>query len=266
VDQAVEDLYGLPLEEFTKARDALAKSTTKEEGKEAGAAVKALKKPSVAAWALNQLARRHPDEVSSLLEAGARLRRAQTAALEGGDPEELRAAGRAEAGEVDALAGLARSILAEAGRPGSEAQQDRIVSTLRAAAVDPVGGEQLRRGVLTAELSPAGFGFGMGTNDGDLDLEAALAASTKAPPRRSREEEKARREEERVRAEEEARAAERAQRHREWDSELKKALAHADRLKAKADDAAAQARAAEADAKDALERVKALEKEEPPPG
>lgn len=261
MDQAAEDLYGLPLEEFTKARDALARSTAKEQGKEAGAAIKALKKPSVAAWALNQLARRHPEDVSQLLEAGARLRRAQTATLEGGDPAELREATRAEAAEVTAAAGLARSILAEAGRPGSDAQLDRMVSTLRAAAVDPVGGEQLRRGVLTADLNPAGFGFGTGTDD--LDLEAALAASTKAPPRRSRQEAKARREEERLRTRAEAEAAERAARHREWKAEVDKARAHADRLVAKADEAAARARDAQAAADEALARLEALEEEEP---
>jgi len=58
VDAEVEGLYGLPLEEFIKARDALARRRAREAGKEAGAAVKALRKPSVAAWALNQLARR----------------------------------------------------------------------------------------------------------------------------------------------------------------------------------------------------------------
>jgi len=261
VDQAVEELYGLPLEEFTKARDSLARATAKEQGKEAGAAVKALKKPSVAAWALNQLARRHPDGVGELLEAGARLRRAQTATLEGGDPEELREASRAEAGEVEALAGIARSVLTEAGRPASDAQYDRLVSTLRAAAVDPVSGELLRRGVLTAELSPAGFGFGTGTDDG-ADLEAALAASTKAP-RRTRDEAKAKREEDRARADEKAQAAARAQRHREWEAELKKARANVDRLQTQADQAAARAIEAAAAAEEAADRVSALERIEP---
>ena len=263
MDEAVEDLYGLPLTEFTKARDALARATAKEGNKEEAATIKALKKPSVAAWALNQLTRRHPDDVEQLLEAGARLRRAQTSALEGGDPAELREAGRGEAAHVDTLAGLARAILAEAGRGASDAQQDKLVATLRAAAVDPVGGEQLRRGVLTGELSPAGFGFGTATDDGDIDLEAALSASV-APRRRTRAEDKARREEERAQAEAAAEAAERAQRHRSWEAEVNKARAHADRLTAQADEAAEQARAAHAAAKDALARVKALEKEEPP--
>ncbi len=262
MDQAVEELYGLPLEEFTKARDALARSTAKEGDKAGAAAIKALRKPSIPAWALNQVARRHPDAVGHLLEAGDRLRRAQTSALEGGDPVELREAGRAEAAQVDSLAGLARTILADAGRGVSDAQHDRVVATLRAAAVDPVGGEQLRRGVLATELNPAGFGFGTGTDD--VDLEAALAASAKPRPRRTREDDRARREEERAQAEAAAEAAERAQRHRSWEAEVKKALAHADRLKDQADVAAERAKVAAKAAEDAAARVHALEMEEPP--
>src|SRR5947209_6705573 len=125
-----------------------------EQGKEAGAAVKALRKPSVVAWALNQLARSHSDDVEAVLEAGARLRRAQTATLEGGDPDELREATKAEAAEVQALAGQAASLLADAGRGGSAAHEERLVATLRAAAVDAEGGDRLRRGVLAEELSP----------------------------------------------------------------------------------------------------------------
>ena len=151
MDPEVEALYGLPLDEFTKARDALAKARTKEQGKEAGAAVKALRKPSVVAWALNQLARRRPEEIEALLEAGNRLRRAQTSALEGGDPDELREATRAEAGEVQVLAGQARTILADAGRGGAAAHEEHLAATLRAAAVDAEAGDRLRRGVLAEE-------------------------------------------------------------------------------------------------------------------
>ena len=58
MDPEVEALYGLPLEEFTKARDALARARAKEGDKEGAAPIKALRKPSVVAWGLNQLARR----------------------------------------------------------------------------------------------------------------------------------------------------------------------------------------------------------------
>jgi len=246
VDPEVEALYGLPLEEFTKARDGLARARAKEGDKEGAAAIKALRKPSVVAWGLNQLGRRHPDDVDALLEAGDRLRRAQTAALEGGDPAELRDATKAEGAEVQALAGQARSILADAGRGGSPAQEERLAATLRAAAVDPEAGDQLRRGVLTAELSPAGFGFGMG----DENVPSAPSADVRKPEGK----------EDRERARSEA-AAER-QRERERQAELRAARETAARLGREADQAEARAREAREAAEEAVRRAEELAQEE----
>jgi hypothetical protein len=230
VDPEVEALYGLPLDEFTKARDALARARTKEQGKEAGGAVKALRKPSLVAWALNQLARRRPEEVEALLQAGARVRRAQTATLEGGDPDELREATKAEAGDVHVLAAQGRSILAETGRGGSPAHEERLAATLRATAVDPEAGDLLRRGILTTELSPAGFGFGVG----DLPDEAAVR---KAEERAERE------------------------RRREQERELRAARETATRLEREAEHAEGRAREAREKAAAAAKRAEELAQE-----
>ncbi|MBV8980600.1 MAG: hypothetical protein JO086_06845 [Acidimicrobiia bacterium] len=241
MDAEVEALYGLPLDEFTKARDALAKARAREQGKGAAAEVKALRKPSMIAWALNQLARRHPAAIDALTDAGARLRRAQTAALEGGDPDELRQATRAEAGAVHALAGQARSILSEAGRGGSAAQEERLAATLRAAAVDEGAADLLKRGVLTEELSPAGFGFGVG--QGELAEEAFST-----PPAERREQERRRQEEQ---------EAERRE-LRDREKELEAARGTADRLLQAADEAdhrAAEAREKAIDAAGRAERL-----------
>src|SRR5207244_2739541 len=124
VDAEVEALFGLRLDEFTKAREALAKERTKAGDKAAGAEIKALRRPSVTAWALNQLARRQPDDVVALIESGRRVRQAQTAALEG-DPSELREASREEGVLVQGLAERALVLLAEAGRGGTPAQLQR---------------------------------------------------------------------------------------------------------------------------------------------
>jgi hypothetical protein len=250
VDPEVEELYGLPLDEFTKARDALARARTKEQGKEAGAAVKALRKPSVVAWALNQLARRHPGDVEALLGAGTRLRRAQTAALEGGDPDELRDATRAETAEVQALAGQARSILAEGGKSGSATQEERLAATLRAAAVDDVAGDLLRRGVLTTELSPAGFGFGVGEG-ADLDALPSLSLDSARSTRGIQQKQK---------AEAEAAAADR-QRRREREQELRAARETVARLEREADRAEKAALDARQAADAAAARVEELARE-----
>lgn len=146
----IDELFSLPLEEFTAARNQLAKELSAAGDKDGAAAVKALKKPSRAAWAVNQAARARPDDVDSLLAAGAGLRAAQDAALRG-DASRLRAAGRALADAVQALAGHAP--------PVSAAVRDDITATLRAAAVDEAGGALLRRGVLVTDLEPAGFGL-----------------------------------------------------------------------------------------------------------
>ena len=48
VEDDVDELYALPLDQFTAARNALAKRLKKEGDKEAAATVQTLKKPSVA--------------------------------------------------------------------------------------------------------------------------------------------------------------------------------------------------------------------------
>ena len=119
--RAPEDLYGLPLEEFTPARDALAKELKAAGHKDEAAEVKRLRKPSLAAWALNRVARDHPEAIGQLREAGADLRAAQDEALSG-DAGRLRDTGRALADEISRVSALAAEVLQSAGRPASAAQ------------------------------------------------------------------------------------------------------------------------------------------------
>src|SRR5687768_4653574 len=86
-----EKLYGLALSEFTAARNARAKAL-KQKDPELAAAVAALPKPSVAAGALNELAREDPSEVRALIQSGKRLRAAQEAAVAGKKGADLHAA------------------------------------------------------------------------------------------------------------------------------------------------------------------------------
>jgi len=146
----VDDLFALPLEEFTAARNALAKERSAAGDKDGAAAVKQVKKPTRAAWTVNQLARAHRGDLDALFEAGERLRRAQDAALRG-DASQLRDAGRAVTDAVAALSDRAG--------PVSPAVHDAVVATLRAAATDPEAADPVRRGVLVNELEPAGFGL-----------------------------------------------------------------------------------------------------------
>ena len=66
----IDRLYGVPLDEFVAERDQLAKRLNKDGDREAGARVKALRKPTVGAWALNQAVRRRRKETAALLATG----------------------------------------------------------------------------------------------------------------------------------------------------------------------------------------------------
>src|SRR5207245_6823398 len=91
-ERASDELYALPLADFTKARDELVRHLRREGLRHEAQAVKALRKPTIAAWTLNQLARRRPEEVERLLAIGKRMRTAQEALLAGGDRSSLQLA------------------------------------------------------------------------------------------------------------------------------------------------------------------------------
>src|SRR5437762_8796386 len=121
---AADDLYGLPLEEFTAARDAGARELRRAGDREAAGELAKLPKPTPAAWAANQLARTQPELIRALLEAGDELREAQAEAVGGGGGTALREATAAERNAVDA-AMAAAAELKPAGRPLSRAMADR---------------------------------------------------------------------------------------------------------------------------------------------
>ena len=153
VPRKVADLYGLPLEEFTKERDALARELRQGGDKRAADEVKALRKPPVSAWMVNQLARRHPQELRALVKAGEGLRKAQRSAVGGGGPEALRDATRAHRHRLDELTSFARNELNADGQT-----LQRAVQTLRSASIDKEASKALLEGTLTEDVEQAGFG------------------------------------------------------------------------------------------------------------
>jgi hypothetical protein len=154
----LDELFTLPLDEFTAARNALAKRLKQDGNADAAEQVRALPKPTVATWAVNQLARREPDAVRSLLNVAARLRSAQERSLQGErTADELRAAQAEEREVIRALTRSAESVLRDAGRPASGTTLERVASLLRAAAVDEPGRTALREGRLTGDVEVSGF-------------------------------------------------------------------------------------------------------------
>src|SRR2546430_7081126 len=93
--EVIDRLYGLPLEEFTPARDAAAKELRAAGERDAAAEVKRLRKPSRLAWALNQVRRHDPEPVDELIAAGERLQEAQRQLVEAGERPRARYAPRA---------------------------------------------------------------------------------------------------------------------------------------------------------------------------
>jgi hypothetical protein len=154
LEAELDDLYALPPQDFTRARNDLAQRLKQAGQADAAARVKQLRKPTVPLWAVNQLARLHPDEVRALLDAGDRLRAAQQAALRG-ESQELRTATAEERKLVRGLTRRGEELLQEAGH---SADPKGIAGTLRAAAVDRAGRESLEQGRLSEELEATGFG------------------------------------------------------------------------------------------------------------
>lgn len=156
LESELDALYALPLEEFTKARNDLVSRLKKAHQGDAADAVRALKKPSVVAWAANRLAREDAKRVTALLDAGNRLRDAQQRSLAGeAKPEEVHDAAAAEREAIRALLSSARTLLGDRASPGL---LDRLGQTLRAAAVDEEGRRQLERGRLAEGIDAVGFG------------------------------------------------------------------------------------------------------------
>jgi hypothetical protein len=153
LDARIDELYAGPPEDFVAARDQLAADLKAAGDAESAKTVKALRRPTVAAWALNQLARQRPEDVQALLDAGRDLRQAQANAMAGGGPEALREATARRRAATRTLVDQAGRILSEAGR-GADAQRDAVAGTLDAAALDEGVGRRLVEGRLEREEAP----------------------------------------------------------------------------------------------------------------
>ena len=202
LDKELDRLYGLPLDEFTSARNALAGELRKEGDREASDEVKALAKPSISAWTVNQLARKERMQVRSLLTAGERLRKAQEKLVGGGSPTELQQALERQREVIAALVESAQGVLQAAGHPATEATLGRIRGTLTAAAADEEGTRLLEEGRLTEDLDPTGFGpLALGTGVSQAKAPRRAKGTRKQDEARKKRIDEAKEEVDRLRAE-----------------------------------------------------------------
>jgi len=153
VEDALDDLYGAPLEDFVAERTRLAKKLA---GDEAKALTKA-RKPNVAAWVLNQLARRERRDIDLLLDAGHRLRQAQAGVLRGAEKTTFEDARRKESDALKRLTKAAERLLRDARGTVGAGVLSQINEGLRAAAISEEGRELLARGRFVEPPQATGF-------------------------------------------------------------------------------------------------------------
>jgi hypothetical protein len=153
LEPALDELYGADAADFVATRKRLAGELRTAGDKDAAKQLLAARRPSTSAWALNQLARRDPDVLETLLDRSAELRAAQTRALSG-QSDALRGAMRSHRDALDAATDSALAVL---GDRATDAFRSEIISTLRAASADEEVGETLRVGRIVREVSASGF-------------------------------------------------------------------------------------------------------------
>lgn len=162
-------LYAKPMEDFVAARTAAAKQAAGSD-RELGAAVRALPKPSAAAWAVNMLALHQPGVLAELADLGGRMREAQSSL----DAGALRELGRERRTLLAAAVETAREVAKEQGRSISDAVVGDVDETLRALTADEGAAAAVRSGRLLKALSADGLNT--------ADLEGAVAVPSVLPP------------------------------------------------------------------------------------
>jgi hypothetical protein len=241
----IDELFQLPLAEFTAARNALAKRAGRN-----GDEIRSLTKPPIAAWAVNQLYWQERAIYDDLVRASTEMRGAHKAVIEGkrGD---LRSAGREHELALEAAAKATLAILEASGNAVTEATKQSVINTLRALPSSAPPGR------LTQTLSPGGFEMLAGIvaspaqKAGSPKAAASVDRSSRGTSKRKtgRDLEADRQREVTAAAERAFRDADQKARHAEFEA------ARARRNAAKADDRLDQARQAFDEARTELENA-----------
>ena len=248
---AIDELYQQPLSDFTRARNALAKTLSGAEAQR----VRALAKPTVVAWAVNQVYWRARAAFDRVMKAGADLRKAQLAALQG-KAADLRSASDAHRRAIADAVGNAERLAAGA---GSKPSPDALARTFEALSLAASPAEPPGR--LTDALQPAGFEAlaGITPKKGATPYAPAKPAHHARAAVDTRDHDRERGSRDGAHAKEDAKAARaRAAEERKRDAEAREAAAAARTREAglrKADAAVARAEAAEKLARASWERA-----------
>jgi hypothetical protein len=161
LDQATAELYAMPPGDFTGRRAELVAAARAAGDAELAKAIGGLRRPTVAAWAVNLLA--GDTGLEQLFRLGEQVRAAQ-AALDGAAIREL---GRQRQTLVSTLVKRAGELASQAGQQVGAGVQRELEETFGAAIADPRAAEAVGSGVLTRALAYAGIG--------EVDVDAAVA-------------------------------------------------------------------------------------------
>jgi DNA repair exonuclease SbcCD ATPase subunit len=263
LESTLDELYALRPHEFTAVRNQRAAEARRAGDRELAERIRALRRPTVSAWAGNMLVRREPDKVRPLISLGEGLREAHRNL----DGEQLRELGRQQHLLVGALAREARRLAAEEGQSVGEAAFHEIEATLHAVLADPKAAQQWAAGHLDRPLNaPVGF-TGLEASAGATVRPARPARREPEPPPESppepspepAEDAGARRREKLDRARQDAEEAERQARERERAHE--EASAALERSQAALDEISERVAALAQELEEARERQRQTERE-----
>ena len=156
IEDDVDALFKLPLAEFTRARNDLAAQLKRGGRANDANLVKALAKPSVSAWAVNQIYWKHRDEFDRLVAAGQRFRQAQTSDT-AGRVADMRESLDARREAISHLSDLAAVVLRDAGHNPTADTLHRITTTLEAVSAYATPSTGPTPGRLSQDVDPPGF-------------------------------------------------------------------------------------------------------------
>ncbi len=167
----IDELYKLPLDEFTKARNTLARSLSGGEKKQ----VSSLVKPSLPMWVINQLYWKNASTYKALIDASEKLRAVHRSALAGRSVD-TRKADELHKATLERAFAEAVGDARKSGIRLTDPVRDAIRRTLAALPTDEPAGR------MTREPPPAGFSLLTGVKPQPIHQQKKAAAVPQPKP------------------------------------------------------------------------------------
>jgi hypothetical protein len=183
LDARLEPVFAGPLDRFVTERNKLAAELTREQRVADSARVKGLARPTLPAWAVNQVYWHARNDYDRLTAAGDRMRDLQRRALSGREVD-LHEATRERQQAIRAFVDRAARLVREAGQTVTDATRQRIAVTADAIAAYGTAPRDFTPGRLERDLDPPGFEALAGLTGAPTPLR--LVKSTAAPSQEDR--------------------------------------------------------------------------------